>query len=79
MLFCKKYEEKLVEAKQKELREINKNKPENQTPTAVVPNDGAEMRKRTAGSARNQKTDSQLEFQDMLKYWNTQVVGRSKL
>ena len=38
-----------------------------------------EIRKRSSGSDGNRKIDSQLEFQDMLKYWNMQVVGRSRL
>ena len=82
-LFCKKYENKLIQAKEVEERQIENSvtldtkldyDESNPSPNAKP---GLELRKRNNVTERALKTKSQVDFEDSIRYWSSQTAGKT--
>ena len=82
-LFCKKYENKLIEAKDVEERQIDNTLTldtkldYNLSPNVILEKSGLELRKRNNVTERALKTKSQVDFEDSIKYWSSQTAGKT--
>lgn len=76
-LFCKKHEIALIKAKEEEERTLETEDQVNEDNSTNTEPVDFELRKRKF-SDRQSKTKSRLEFEDSIKYWNSQVVGHTK-
>ena len=78
-VFCSKYESQLIQAKVAEENnaKINSHSDARNVLTAA-PSD-MEIRQRQNASERSLKTQSIVKLEDSMKYWNTQVIGRTRL
>ena len=82
-LFCKKYENKLIQAKDVEERQIDNiftldtklDYYESNLSPNVKP--GLELRKRNNASERELKRKSQVDFEDSIRFWSSQTAGKT--
>ena len=78
-VFCKKHEDELIEAKKEEEQKLGNNDQKNDHDLSSNVPDEIELRQRKDVINRHLKTKSTLEFEDSMKYWNTQIAGKTKL
>ena len=82
-LFCKKYENKLIQAKDVEERQIDNTfaldtkLDYNLSPNVIMEKSGLELRKRNNMTERALKTKSQVDFEDSIRYWSSQIAGKT--
>ena len=82
-LFCKKYENKLIQAKDVEERQIDNTftldtkLDYNLSPNVILEKSGLELRKRNNVTERALKTKSQVDFEDSIRYWSSQTAGKT--
>ena len=76
-LFCKKYELALINAKEKEEKALTKEDHTNEGNSRNTEPADFELRQRKVPD-RQSKTKSSLEFEDSIKYWNSQIIGYTK-
>ena len=78
-IFCHKYENQLIKAKEAEENNADDNKETNGKNISFNKTYDMEMRQRQNVSERTSKTKSTFEFEDSMKYWNTQISGKTSL
>lgn len=78
-LFCKKYEEKLIQQKEEEISRLEQFKKKNGSVLSIIGQSQIELRERQEVPKRQTKTKSTLEFEDAMQYWGSQIGGMTRL
>ena len=78
-IFCKKYEEKLIQQKEEEIYRLQKSKRQDESTLSKIDQSQSELRYWQSASNITAKTKSTLEYEDSMKYWGSQIVGTTRL